>query len=294
MRTPFRLGITGVALATAGIMVVSASSASGEHQSSSSAFGVSVAGAPGQPSVEYHGGKTRTGGGQVPAEPGPLAAGGVLALSAGNDRATAKVTDLTLGQSVEGLPPELKDGVANLTQACTVFEQAGDADQGVGPLNDAIDQVQGIGQVVDLPTAEVATTFCHALLDAHMLSLAEVGTLMTECDGSSGTVTLSDVEVLGAKQPVLAGEVGKDTQLLPAELADVARITLNHQTLDGDEFTVEGLRVEIGGQEVAVLASATCGGPIAHAPAPAPATKHTHPKPAPVPTPTQTSAPVTG
>ena len=294
MRTPFRVGITGIALVTAGIMVVSASSASGEHQSRSSAYGVSVGGSPGQPSVEYKGGETRTGGGEVPAELGPLAAGGVLTLTAGNDRATAKVTDLTLGQAAAELPQELKDGIGTLTQACTAFDQAGDADQAIGPLHAAIDQVQGIGQVVDLPTTEVATAFCNALLDANILSLAKVGTLTTECNDRSGTVTLSDVQVLGAKQPVLAGEVGKETQLLPAELADVAKITLNHQTLAGDNFTVEGLRVEVGGQEVAVLASATCGGSIAHAPAHSPATKPTHPRPAPVPTPTQTTAPVTG
>jgi hypothetical protein len=301
MRTPFRSGITGIALVTAGLLVVSATSASGEHQSSSSAYGVSVGGSPGQPSVEYTGGQAQTGGGTVPAELGPLAAGGVLALTAGNDRATATITDLTLGQAVADLPQELKDGIGNLTQACTAFEQAGDADQAVDPLNAAVDQIPGIGPVVDLPTTEAATTFCSDLLDADILSLAEVGTLQTQCDDKSGTVTLTDVEVLGAEQPVLAGQVGQETQLLPAELADVAKITLNHQTRDGENLTVEGLRVEVGGQEVAVLASATCGAPIAHTREPKPqqtvqekSQQKPHYKPAPVPTPTRTTAPVTG
>jgi hypothetical protein len=222
----------------------------------------------------------------------------VLSVTAGNDRATATVTDLTLGQALADLPQELKDGIGNLTAACTAFEQAGDADQAIDPLNAAVDQIPGIGPVVDLPTTEAATTFCHDLLDADILSLAEVGTLQTQCNDESGSVTLTDVEVLGAQQPVLAGQVGRDTQLLPAELADVATITLNHQTRDGDSLTVEGLRVEAGGQEVAVLASATCGAPIAHTREPKtqqkPQQKVQHYKPAPVPTPTRTSAPVTG
>lgn len=293
MRTPFTAGVAGIAMATAALLIASATTASGEHQSSSSAYGVAVGGSPGQPAVESDGAQTQTEGGHLPAELGPLAAGGVLDLSAGNDHATAEVTDLTLGQAVAELPQELKDGIANLTQACTVVEQAGGADQAVGPLNAALDQVPGIGQVVDLPTAEAATTFCNGLLDGDILSLAKVGTLMTECNDKVGTVTLTDVETLGAPQPLLAGKVAPETQLLPAELADVATITLNHQTLDGENFTVEGLRLEVGGKEVAVLASATCGAPMAHAPKVKDEKPERH-KPAPVPTPAKTSAPVTG
>src|SRR5688572_12904578 len=98
MRT--KAGITGIALATAVTMTVGAPSASGDHQSSSSAYGVSLGGQAGEPAVEYTGGQTKTGGGQLPAELGPLAAGGVLALEAGNDRASSKVTDLTLGSAL--------------------------------------------------------------------------------------------------------------------------------------------------------------------------------------------------
>ena len=296
MRTPIKASVTGIAIATTTLLIVTAPTASGEHQSSSSAYGVSVGGSPGQPTVESDGAQTQTAGGQLPAELGPLASGGVLTLSADNDHATAKVTDLTLGQAVAQLPQELKDGIANLTQACTVAEQAGDADQAIDPLNAAIDQVPGIGQVVDLPTAEAATTFCNGLLDADILSLAKVGTLLTECSDTTGTVTLTDVETLGAQQPLLVGQVAPETQLLPAELADVARITLNHQTFDGETFTVQGLRLEVGGKEIAVLASATCGGPMGHAPeVEVEQTKESkQPKQAPVPTPVQASAPVTG
>ena len=299
MRTTLRTsapGIgTGIALATAAVLIVTTSTASGEHQSSSSAYGISAGGTPGQPAVESDGSQTVTGEGQIPAQLGLLAAGGALSVSAGNDQASAAITDLTLGQGVAELPQALKDGLASLSQACTVVEEGGDANQVIDPLNAAIDEVPGLGQVLEVPSVEAATTFCNGLLDTDILSVAKVGTLMTRCTDQTGTVTLGGVEVLGAQQPLLAGEVAPDTQLLPPELADVARITLNHQVREGENFTVEGMRIEVGGQVVAVLASATCGGPIAH-----PEVKEEQAEEpnkrrfAPVPEPVQTSAPVTG
>ncbi len=293
MKIRAKAALSGIALATATTMVVGVPSASGDHQSSSSAYGASVGGSPGQPSVEYNGGETQTGGGEVPAQLGPVVAGGALTVTAGDDHATAKVTDLTLGKAVADLPDELKDGIDQLTAACTVFDQAGGADAALGPLNDAIDQIPGIGAIIDFPTTAEASAFCNSLLDNDILSLAKIGTLETECDDQTGKTTLTDVEVLGAEQPALAGEVAPDTQLLPAELAPVATITLNHQYSKGDDFTVEGLRIEVGGQLVAVLASTTCGGPIAHETKP-PKQPKPGPKPAPTPTPVPVSVPVTG
>lgn len=293
MRTSFRAGATGLAVTATALLIATGSTASGDAVSSSSAYGVSAGGTPGQPAVESDGSATQTGGGQLPAQLGPLASGGVLALSAGDDHATAAVTGLTLGSAVAQLPQELKDGLANLTQVCTAVGQGTQANQVLAPLNDALNQVPGLGQVVEVPTVEAATTFCNGLLDSDILDLATVGTLQTQCTDQTGSVTLSDVKVLGARQPVLAGEIAPETQLLPAELADVAKITLNHQTLDGENFTVEGLRLEVGGQLVAVLASATCGGPAA-APVVQESKGPKKGKQAPVPTPVKTSAPVTG
>lgn len=290
MRTRSKAGIAGVALATATALMVGAPSASGDHQSESSAYGISLGGSPGEPAVKYEGGETKTGGGELPAELGPLAAGGVLTLSAGDDKASAQITNLTLGSAIAELPQDLKDGIAQLQQACEVFEQAGDADQAVDPLNDAIDSVPGgIGTVVELPDSEAASKFCNALLDADILNLAKVGILLAQCRDDVGGVRLTDVSVLGAEQPALAGDVPKNLELLPAELEPVAQITLNRQSSEGENFTVDGLVLEIGGQEAAVLASATCGGPIAHEPQPAP-----QPKPAPAPTPVPATVPVTG
>lgn len=292
MRTSFQAGVTGIAIAATALVVVTASTASSDPVSSSSAYGASVGGTPGQPAVASDGTQDQTGGGQLPTQLGPLTSGGGLTLSAGDDHATATVTDLTLGSAVAQLPPEVKEGLAHLTQVCTTVGQTGDADQVLTPLNDAISQVPGLGQVVEVPTVEAAATFCNGLLDSDILSLAKVGSLQSECTDQTGTVTLGDVTVLGAQQPALAGEVAPETQLLPPELAPVARITLNHQTGDGENFTVEGLRLEVGGTVVAVIASTTCGGPAQEAEVKNATTKP-H-KPAPVPTPTTTSAPVTG
>lgn len=291
MRTSWKAGATGLAITATALLVATTSTASGDAVSSSSAYGVSVGGAPGQPAVESDGSGTQTGGGQVPAQLGPLASGGVLALSAGDDHATSAVTGLTLGSAVAQLPQELKDGLAHLTQVCSAVEQGTQANEVVAPLNDALDQVPGLNQVVEVPTVEAATAFCNGLLDSDILDLATVGTLQAQCTDQTGSVTLSDVKVLGAPQPVLAGEVAPETQLLPPELAPVAKITLNHQTLDGENFTVEGLRLEVGGKVVAVLASATCGGP---APVVQESKGPKKGKQAPVPTPVRTSAPVTG
>ena len=294
MRTSFKAGVTGIAITATALLVVTTSTASGDPVSSSSAYGASIGGTPGQPAVASDGTATQTGGGQLPAELGPLASGGVLALSAGDDHATSAVTNLTLGSAVAQLPQELKDGLANLNQVCTAVGQATQANQALAPLNDAINQIPGVGTVVEVPTVEAATAFCSGLVDTDILNLATVGTLQSQCTDQAGTVTLSDVKVLGAPQPVLAGEIAPETQLLPPELAAVAKITLNHQVPDGENFTVEGLRLEVGGQVVAVLASATCGGPAAEEPVVQQQAPSKGPKQAPAPTPVKTSAPVTG
>ncbi len=293
MRTSFTAGIAGIAMAATTLLVAATTTASGEQVSSSSAYGASIGGTPGQPSVASDGTSTQTGGGNLPGQLGPLASGGVLALSAGDDTASSSVTGLTLGSAVAQLPQELKDGLTNLNQVCTGLGQATPANQVLTPLNDAINQIPGLGTVVEVPTVEAATTFCNGLLDADILDLATVGTLQSQCTDQTGTVTLSDVKVLGAPQPVLAGAVAPETQLLPPELAAVAKITLNHQVRDGENFTVEGLRLEVGGQTVAVLASATCGGPMAE-PVVQQQAPSKGPKQAPRPTPVKTSAPVTG
>ena len=293
MKLRTKVGLTGIALATTAAVLVASPNATSASGTKSFAYGVAIGGQGKQPYAEYPAGPTK-GGADLPDQLGPLASGGVLTVTAGNDQATAKVTNLTLGSAVDQLPDQLKNGISQLSDACTVFDQAGDADQAVNQLNDAIHQIPGFGGVADLPTMEEASKFCNELLDADIPNLAHVGTLLTECHGDTGSVTLTDVSVLGAKQPVLEGPAPKNQQLLPPQLAPAAKITLNRQTPHSDgSITVDGLALELGGQEVAVLASTTCGIPIdtpkTHKPGRAPT-----PPRAPAPKPVHHSVPVTG
>lgn len=282
MRT--KAGVAGVALATATAVMVGAPSASGDHQSSSSAYGVSIGGQAGQPAVEYKGGEPKTGGGELPAELGPLASGGVLTLTAGDDQASAKVTDLTLGGGLAQLPEELRTGLQQIQAACDQLPAE--------PAEDVDDQIFGqlpgeLQELLDTPGN--LRDLCMVLGGGTFAELASVDTLHVECNDDSGTVAVSGVSIFGSTTPVNDTDtVAPGTSVLPAELEPLIKITLNRQSTSGEDFTVDGLVLELGGQEVAVLASATCGGPIAHE------TEPREPARAPAPTPVERSVPVTG
>ena len=130
---------------------------------------------------------------------------------------------------------------------------------------------------------------CDVVGKGTFAQLASVDTLQVECNDKAGTVDVSDVRLFGSTKPLNdTGKVAKNTSVLPAELDPLIKITLNRQTTKGEDFTVDGLVLEVGGEEVAVLASTTCGE------APQAAVGNTEAPTAPAPTPQQGSAPVTG
>jgi hypothetical protein len=280
MRITMKAGIAGVALATAATMTFGVQSASGAHEHRSSSYGFSLGGSAGQPAAAFPAGP-RKAGGEVPAELGQLAAGGILTVTADNDRATSKVTDLTLGSGLAQLPPQLRDGLQQISTACAQLpaQPAPDADQQL------FEQLPvGLQELVNTPGN--LRDLCGVVGDGTFAELARIDTLQTQCKGHSGTVAVSNARIFGSTTPLSdTGSAPKNFSVLPAELAPLIKITLNRQTTKGENFTVDGLVLELGGQEVAVLASATCGGPITHEPAPRQA-----PRPAPV----QGSVPVTG
>ncbi len=287
MKISAKASVAGVALVTAATMMIGVPSASGNHQSSSSAYGLSLGGTPGQPAAAFPEGPGHAGG-ELPAELGPLAAGGVLTVTAADDRATAKVTDLTLGSGLDQLPAELQDGLGQIQNACDQLpaEPNPDLDQLI------FDQLPGeLQDIIDTPGN--LRDLCLVLGGGTFTELASVDTLQVECSDQSGSVAVSDVRIFGSTTAVNATDnVPANTSVLPAELEPLVKITLNRQTSAGENFTVDGLVVELGGEEVAVLASTTCGGPIAHEHEP-----HHHqpnPNPAPVPTPVERNVPVTG
>ena len=283
MKIRAKAGITGVALATAATMMLGVPSASGDHQSSSSAYGFSLGGSPGEPAAKFPEGP-RSAGGELPAEIEQLAAGGVLTVTATDDRATAQVTDLTLGSGLEQLPEELRTGLQQIKAACDQLppEPADDVDQQI------FDQLPGnLQQLIDTPGN--LRDLCLVIGGGTFAELASIDTLHVDCDDTTGSVAVSDVRIFGSTTAINdTDDVAPNTSVLPAELEPLIKITLNRQTTEGEDFTVDGLVVELGGQEVVVLASTTCGGSIAHEPNPE------QPQPAPTPTPVERNVPVTG
>lgn len=283
MKICAKASITCVALTTAATMMLGVPSASGDHQSSSSAYGFSLGGSPGEPAAKFPEGP-RSAGGELPAELEQLAAGGVLTVTANDDRATAQVTDLTLGSGLEQLPEELRTGLQQIKDACDQLppEPAADVDQQI------FDQLPGsLQEVIDTPGN--LRDLCLVIGGGTFAELASVDTLHVVCDDTTGSVAVSDVRIFGSTTAINdTDNVAPNTSVLPAELEPLIKITLNRQTTEGEDFTVDGLVVELGGQEVAVLASTTCGGPIAHEPEPE------EPGPAPTPIPIEGNVPVTG
>jgi len=274
-----------VAVMAGSALLVAAPGASGDHQSSSSAYGFSLGGSPGEPAAKFPEGP-RKGGGDLPAELEPLAAGGVMRVTADDDHATAEVTNLTLGLGLAELPEELRTGLQGIEAACEALPEQPDPD-----LDEQIfGELPGnLEELIDTPGN--LRELCSVLGGGTFAELASIETLNVECNDQTGTVAVSNVRLFGSETPVNdTDDVDPGTSVLPPELEPLIKITLNRQATEGENFTVDGLVVELGGEEVAVLASTTCGGPISHEPT----QDRSQIKPAEAPTPVEGSAPVTG
>jgi len=275
MRTRLGAVVAVAALATAGTVLVGAQGASSAAPTKSYAYGLSINGEGKQPYIESTDGSTQTQGGEIPGN--PLLYGGVVSLSAGDDKASIEVANLTAGTALQQLPPELTDQLDQLTAAC---------EQVVDPATQEIPDILGqlpIGGV-EQPTSDEIVAFCNDLLDGVVPNLAELDALEVSCDGDSGRVTIAGLKVLGAEVPLL-GDIPKNTSVLPAE--SPVQITLNRQTAHPDgSYTVDGIVATIGpnAEGEIILGSTTCGVPI-------PQDRDT-PGPAPAPTPTPVPAPV--
>ena len=277
-----------VAVMAGSALLVASPGASSADPTRSSAYGVSVNGGgqavvPPSPTVESTDGSEQSTGGSIPPEAAPLLAGGVLELTAGDDKASVKVTDLEIGDVGSQVPSELTDQLEQLQAGC---EQLPDLPEGEVP-----DTFGELPIPVPAPSAEDFGDFCERL-GGEFTTLASLDTLQVECDGDSGKVTVLGASLLGAPLPTEDLEnVDPNTKLFPDNpLLDV---TLNRQT-EGPRgaFTVDGLVISLGGgQAEAVVASTTCGEGI---PQGAARNSGGEAPTAPAPTPQQGSAPVTG
>lgn len=273
----------GTLLAAGALVAPGASSA---QVNGSSAYGIALSGGgqeviPPSPTVQSPDGKNQTTGGEIPDN--PLLSGGALTLSAGNDKASVKVTDLTIGGVLDQLPQEVKDGLTQLQASCDGIGQL--------PVDEVTDQLDSVlGQLpVPLPptpTADDLTEFCNGLFDGDVASLAEVDAVQVSCSGDRGTVTLTGASSVLTSELPIDGDVEPNTALLPDN--PLLDITLNRQSRNSDgSFTVDGVVVNLAdGQGELVLASTTC--------AEVAADRGDRPPTAPRPTPVPRNVPVTG
>ena len=290
LRTPLALaGAAAMAITTGLVTTATTSQAAGTK---SYAYGVAIGGQGKQPYAEHPAGPT-SGGGQLPAELGPLAAGGILTVEADNNYANATVTNLTLGGGMEQLPQELRDAFQQLGDQCEQLPAEPTAEQLTGVF-DAIPPGT-LGDLVNTP--EDLQSLCQALGAGDFTQLAQIETLDVECNGRDRSVEVLNARAFGSPVALNDSDVAPNSSLLPEELAPLIKITLNKQyTNDKGGAVVEGLVLEVGGQEVAVLASATCGETIRR-PAEGRVPTRNRPAPAPqaeAPEPVRQSVPVTG
>ena len=285
MKTRKPLAVAGAAALalTAGLVV--AANPSQAAATKSYAYGVSIGGQDGTPRAEHPGGPS-TDGGNLPGELGPIAAGGVLTVEASNDHAKATVTNLRLGGGMEQLPQELRDGLTQLGDRCDELP-----DDPQSPIPDILANIPGALKDT-IQTPESLREVCEAIGGGDFTQLAQVEVLDAECNGTNREVEIQNARLFGSTTPISDSDVAPNSSLLPEELAPLIKITLNKQYTNAKGGSVvEGLVLEVGGQEVAVLASATCGERI---PAQSPDGRAPTPPRAEAPEPVRQSVPVTG
>lgn len=288
LRTPLALaGATALAVTTGLVTTANPSQAAATK---SYAYGVSINGEGKQPYVESTDGSTQTTGG-APIPQNPLVYGNIAELKAGDDFASVRVANLTVGEATQQLPAELTAELEQLQQICAGLQES--------PSEQLFDGIrENVPTELELPTEDDVVQFCNELLDADLPALAAIDTVDIECNGDSGAVTIAGVSILGAQVP-LAGRFTEETDLLAGQaspLAQAVQVTFNRQTARPDgSFTVDGVVVSLGGgQGEIVLGSTTCGEPLPEVKGRARTAPRPAQAPAPAPTPVQQSVPVTG
>lgn len=292
LRTP--LALTGAAALAVTTGLVTTATTSQAAATKSFAYGISINGEPKQPYIESTDGQTQTQG--TPAFPdNPLLTGTIAELSAGNDTASITIADVTVGDVGSEIPAEITEQLAALKEACAPFQgQTEPLDEEViGGVEDGLAEILPPALVPDVADLD---EFCNTVLGFELPALADLDTLVVECNGDQGGVTLAGANILG-ESVVVPGEIERNTKLIGdtelSPLAALIEITLNRQTgprPDGS-FSVDGAVVSLaGGEGEIILGHTTCGKPIAQPrnPGRAPAPR------AEAPEPVRQSVPVTG
>ncbi len=231
----------------------------------------------------------------------PVVSGGIVNVSAQNGKAKSSVTDLGVGDGLlSALPPAL---TGPLGDACTQLTDA--LDPVTGAINEALlgNLLPTIGGLLDdISDATDGTPLDLSLLGALNLSnltnlqlggLCDVlagrdqiigaDAVVAECNGTTGTTTITDVSALG-----LPLDLDVDQPNASVEIPGLLTVTANRHTTNADgTFTVDALYVNLLGQVELTVASATCGEVTRSVPT-------GDPSDAPSPTPVESHVPVTG
>ena len=229
----------------------------------------------------------------------PLLSGGVVQVSAENGKARAAVTGLGVGDGLlSQLPSQVTD---QLGSACETLTDALDPITGaiddtvlgtvLGQLGGALDQ---IGDATDgtpldlsllgaLDLSNLSTDRLKGLCDvlAGDTQLVDLGSVIAQCNGDTGTTDVTDASVLGVNLDIPTEPNGK------VAIEGLVEITANEQIKNADgTFTVNALHLNLLGQIDLVVASATCGEVTSDG--------GTDPTDAPTPTPVESHVPHPG
>ena len=247
-----------VAVMAGSALLVAAPGASSADPTRSSAYGVSVnAGGqqavPPSPTVESTDGSAQPRGDAIPPEAGPLLAGGVLELTAGDDKASVEVTDLTIGNVAAELPPELTSSSSSSRQACEQLREA-PAEELAGHLRASCRSPWSSPPTAAVSSSSATAPRRRVRQPRHPRHAA--GRVQRRHRDRHGARSQCPRVARTARRP---GERRAEHRAVPGQPAPQRDAEPSDRGAEG-RFTVDGLVVSLGGgQAEAVVASTTCG-----------------------------------
>ncbi len=224
----------------------------------------------------------------------PLLTGGIVTTRAANGEASASVADLGVGGGLLDQIPDLSEQLSPLCDALKQVDLGAVNDQitgpdgtllpdVLGPIVEGVDPNLDLSLITALDLGDLLPDDLSGLCDVLSGKAGLVGAeaVTAECHGNAGSLTVANLTALG-----LPVQIDTNTVNSKVEVPGVLTITANRQTRNSNgTFTVDGLVINLLGQQEIVITSATCGRITSADPTPDPTDS---------PTPVPTRFPVTG
>lgn len=187
---------------------------------------------------------------------------GVVETLAENDHAKVALTDINVTGGILA-DAGLGDVLAPIVDACNTLLGAGGDLGGLGDtvgdtlgglLGPVTEGLSGTDILADANLLGDLTNICDTL--DNLGDLVNVGSVIVECNGTTGEVTIADLNALGL--PVEIPSTAPNTSI---PLDPLLNITINKQTQNADgTFSVEGLNINLlDGTQVISIGTAICG-----------------------------------